>query len=58
MNTATRRPTRFGKVRRTRKPAELKPFKDRHVMRDADKRNTYPKAPDEKTHPFETTMDF
>gem|GEM_PF-4632193 len=59
MNTTTlHRPGRRGKLRRARRPVKLIPKKDRHVMREADKRNTFPKRPDADTRPFETTMDF
>ena len=59
MNTTTiRRPGRRRTARPVRRPATVKPNKDRHVMREAEKRNTYPKRPDQATRPFETTMDF
>ena len=59
MNTATlRRPNRRVKTRRPRKLVKVRLGKHRHVMRNAEERNAYPKRPDEKTHPFETTMDF
>ena len=63
MNTATTPRTRFRRRKRQepKNPATVRPTKDgrdRHVMRDAEKRNAFPKRPNKATRPFETTMDF
>lgn len=62
MNTATKtRPLTVDRPRRqraTKKANAVRPRKDRHVQKDAEKRNAFPRRPDKTTHPFETTLDF
>lgn len=58
MNTTAKRPRVRRGTKGHKKTVCNKPNKDRHVQREADKRNKFPKRPNVETHPFETTYDF
>lgn len=41
-----------------KKAGKRRRWRDRHVQRHVDGKNTYPRRPGRETHPFETTLDF
>ena len=58
MNAAKTRVVNKKEAQRVRKPVIVAKDEERHIQRNAEKRNKFPKRPTQVTHPFETTFDF